>query len=385
MQAVIDARGHAGALGSFDAVLLGTVMALLSLSIIMVFSVTVVDDSDGGASFARIARHSAHIAVGVIAMLLISRFSPVFWQRAARLLLVAGILLLILVLIPAIGIEVNGSRRWLGIASIRVQPSELMKFIMIVFMADYLTRRRGQLKSFRLGVVNVAAVVGVVGMLLLLEPDLGSTVVIAATVFAMMYVAGVRYSHMVLCISVAATAFAALVYLSPYRLQRVLSFQDPWADPWNTGFQLSQALIAFGRGEWLGAGLGQSIQKLFYLPHAGNDFLAAVIAEELGFAGILVLITLYMLLVWRGFAIARQADQGGHDCAALIARGATILIALQAIINLGVNMGVLPTKGLTLPLVSYGGSSMIVTLMLVGLVLGVDRQVRMPAAGRGST
>ncbi|MCZ7600236.1 MAG: putative lipid II flippase FtsW [Gammaproteobacteria bacterium] len=296
--------------------------------------------------------------------------------------MVAGVVLLALVLVPGIGVEVNGSQRWIALGPLRVQPSELMKLAMIVYMADYLTRRRAQLRSFRLGVVNVGLVVALVAVLLLFEPDLGTTVVLAATVFAMMYLSGVRYLHMALCVAAAAAAFAVLVYVSPYRLERVLSFQNPRADPFDSGFQLSQALIAFGRGEWFGAGLGQSIQKLYYLPHAANDFLAAVIAEELGLAGIVALIGLYVAFTWRGFSIAAAAEKAGHHFAARLVHGATFLVALQAIVNLGVNMGVLPTKGLTLPLMSYGGSSMIVTLCMVGLIFGVDRQLRAPAAGR---
>ncbi len=383
MQAVAAmARGGPRIEWRVDALLVGTIVALVGFSLVMVFSVTVVDEDAGVAGFSRIVRHAAYIGIGALAMSVIALVPTAVWQRFSRPLMVAGVVLLALVLVPGLGLEVNGSRRWFALGPVRVQPSELMKLIMIVYMADYLTRRRAQLKSFRLGVFNVGLVVALVGVLLLLEPDLGSTVVLAATVFAMMYVSGVRYWHMALCVLAAALAFAVLVYVSPYRLERVLSFQDPWADPYNSGFQLSQALIAFGRGEWFGAGLGQSIQKLYYLPHASNDFLAAVIAEELGLAGICVLVGLYATLTWRGFAVAAAAEKGGHDFSARMVHGAIMLIAMQAIVNLGVNMGVLPTKGLTLPLMSYGGSSMIVTLGLLGLVLAVDRETRRPAGRR---
>ncbi len=382
MQAVVAAMFDPARLAwRVDGVFLGGVVALLGFSLVMVFSVTVVAD-DGGADFSRILRHGAYIGIGCVAMGVFALLPVSLWQRFARPLMVAGVVLLALVLVPGIGIEVNGSQRWFAVGAVRVQPSELMKLIMIVYMADYLTRRRAQLRSFRLGVFNVGLVVALVGVLLLLEPDLGTTVVLAATVFAMMYVSGVRYLHMLLCVLAAAAAFAVLVYISPYRLERVLSFQNPWADPYDSGFQLSQALIAFGRGEWFGAGLGQSIQKLYYLPHASNDFLAAVVAEELGLAGIALLIGLYVLLLWRGFAVAAAAERGGHDFSARMVHGIVMMIAMQALVNLGVNMGVLPTKGLTLPLMSYGGSSMIVTLALVGLVLAVDRETRHPAGRR---
>ena len=363
----------------FDPLLLAVVGLLLALSLVMVFSATVMSGQGATGGLDKISKHAAHILIGLSLAAIIATTSTAIWQRGAVWLLVAAMALLVLVLIPGIGLDINGSRRWLGLGGFRLQPSELMKFVMIIYMADYLTRRRAQLKNFRLGILNIAAIVGAAGVLMLLEPDLGTTVVIVATVFMMMFVSGVRFSHMLLCVCVAASAFVALVVFSPYRLQRVLSFQDPWADPYGSGFQLAQALIAFGRGEWFGAGLGQSIQKLFYLPHASNDFLAAVMAEELGLAGIAVLILLYAVLLWRGFGIAAKAEQSGHDFQARVAHGASILLAIQAMINLGVNMGALPTKGLTLPLMSYGGSSMLVSLALVGLLLAVDRELRKPA------
>ena len=366
-------------LPNLDTVLLMVVGLLLCFSLVMVFSATVMVDQETGGGLNKITKHTAHVFVGILGALLISMTPTTWWQNSATWLLVVGLLLLVLVLIPGIGLEINGSRRWFGIGPVRIQPSEIMKFIMIVYMADYLTRRRGQLKNFRLGVLNIAAVVGAAGILLLLEPDLGTTVVIALTVFMMMFVSGVRWDHMLLCVLSAAAAFVALVVASPYRMQRVLSFQDPWADPYGSGFQLSQALIAFGRGEWFGTGLGQSIQKLFYLPHASNDFLAAVVAEELGFAGILALILLYAVLLWRGFSIAARAERAGREFQARLAHGGTILLSIQALINLGVNTGALPTKGLTLPLMSYGGSSMLISLALIGLLFAVDREIRQPA------
>ncbi len=366
-----------------DVWLLGAVTVLLCLSVVMVFSATIAADSHtSGNGFPRIYRHVTYIGVGLLVMIAVALVPSDLWQKVAKPLMLSGIVLLLLVLIPSIGREVNGSTRWIAVGVIRMQPSEIMKFIMIVYMADYLTRHRAQLKNFRLGVLNIAGIVGLVGGLLLLEPDLGTTVVITSTVFAMMYVSGVRYTHLLLCLVVAAIAFVILVAVAPYRVERVLSFQNPWADPWRSGFQLSQALIAFGRGGWFGAGLGQSIQKLFYLPHASNDFLAAVTAEELGFAGIVALLALYVLVLWRGFAIAAKAEKVGHVFAARMVHGVVIMVSLQATINLGVNMGLLPTKGLTLPLMSYGGSSMVVTLAMLGLVFSVERGMRKPAGRR---
>ena len=369
--------------GRLDRWMLINIVALLCFSVVMVYSATVVvDQHGGGQGFTRAHKHGVFVLLGLVVMFVVAHIPVSFWQRGCRYFMAAGVLALAVILIPGVGHEVNGSTRWFAVGSLRIQPSEFMKFFMIIYMADYLTQYREQLKTVRYGIANIAAVVGLVGGLLLLEPDMGTTVVIAATVFCMMYLSGVRITHMLMCVAVAGIAFYLLVVLSPYRLDRWMSYQDPWADPWKSGFQLTQALIAFGRGEWFGLGLGQSIQKLFYLPHAANDFLAAVVAEELGFAGILALLGLYGALLWRGFAIAARAERDGHDFHARIVHGVIILISLQAIVNLGVNMGVLPTKGLTLPLMSYGGSSIVVTLALVGLVFAVDRDIRKPAGKR---
>lgn len=385
---VRDAARYAGLAGRFaadggrlDGPLLAVVLLLLGFSLVMVFSATVVEGF-GGEGSGRALKHALFIVLGLAAMLAVARVPPTAWRRLSKPLMLLGIGALALVLLPGFGHEVNGSTRWLDLGGLRAQPSELMKFAMVVYMADYLVRRHEQLANFRLGVVNVALVVGPVGALLLLEPDLGAAVLIVATVAAMMYVSGVRYVHMLSCALVAALAFAVLAAASPERMERLTSFQDPWADAWNSGFQLSQALIAFGRGEWFGLGLGQSIQKMFYLPHAANDFLAAVVAEELGFIGIAALLGLYLAFVVRGFGIAARASRAGCEFCARLAHGVVVLVALQAIINLGVNMGVLPTTGLTLPLMSYGGSSMVVTCALVGLVFAVARRTAPRGARR---
>ena len=227
----------------------------------------------------------------------------------------------------------------------------------------------------------MAVVITVVGVLLLLEPDFGSAVVIAATVVTMMFLGGVKVAHFLLCIGMGAGLFTALAMTSAYRLQRVMSFMDPFSDPFNSGFQLVQALIAIGRGEWFGVGLGNSIQKLFYLPHAHNDFLLAVIGEELGFIGLLVLIGLFAMLIFRIFRLAMLAERSGRMFESRVAQGIGVLLAIQAIINIGVNLGVLPTKGLTLPFMSYGGSSLIANCMLMGVLFAIDREVRQKPGG----
>jgi cell division protein FtsW len=271
---------------------------------------------------------------------------------------------------------VNGSTRWLAVGPIRMQPAEVAKLCMVIYAAGYLTRKRESLGDFTQGVLIIGIVLAALALLLLLQPDFGSSVVITVTVGAMLFLGGIRFWHFLLCLLVGITATVVLAYIEPYRWARVTSFLNPWSDPYDSGFQLAQALIAFGRGEWLGVGLGESIQKLYYLPHANNDFLLAVIAEELGVAGVLAVIGLFGIVLWRAFAIARRAELAGKVYAARLAQGLGLLLIFQAIVNMGVNMGVLPTKGLTLPFMSYGGSSMLSSCVAVGLLLMVDRDSR---------
>jgi cell division protein FtsW len=252
---------------------------------------------------------------------------------------------------------------------------------MIVYAAGYLVRKQEELKFFTQGILMISIVLAVIGMLLLQEPDLGSVVVISLTVFAMLFLGGVRFWHFTAVVGAGLGGMALLTFLSPYRMARITGFLDPWADPFNTGFQLTQALIAFGRGEWLGVGLGASIQKMFYLPAAHTDFLFAVLAEELGLLGVLACMALFGVIVWRAFQIARSAEINGQIYAARLAQGVGLLLGMQAMINMGVNMGALPTKGLTLPFVSYGGSSMIVCCLAAGLLLRVGREQRRQKVG----
>jgi cell division protein FtsW len=251
-----------------------------------------------------------------------------------------------------------------------------MKIAALIYFADYLARKKDDLHLFKVGIINVGLVVGAIGLLLLLEPDFGTAVVITAAVAFMMFLAGVRFWHFIISISVAAGLMVLIMWMEPYRVARLLSYQDPWADPFGSGFQLVQALIAIGRGEWFGIGLGGSIQKLFYLPHAGNDFLIAIVGEELGAVGIFSVLGLFALFLFRVFAIARRALNLGQRFSGFLAQGIGILITLQAFVHIGVNTGLLPTKGLTLPMMSYGGSSMISNLAAVGLLLAIDRHSR---------
>ncbi len=289
-------------------------------------------------------------------------------------------------MLPGIGVEVNGSTRWINLAVFRLQVSEPAKLLALIYMAGYLVRHGEEVRYTGAGFLKPLGLLLIAALLLLMEPDFGATVVLMTTALVMMFMAGVSLWKFGGLIAVAGTAFAALALLSPYRLQRLTAFIDPWNDPFNTDFQLTQSLIAIGRGEWFGVGLGASIQKLFYLPEAHTDFVFAVLAEELGLIGILVLLGLYALVVYRTYVIAARAEQGGNLFAAYLAYGIGTWLGMQAVINVGVNTGLLPTKGLTLPLLSYGGSSMLVTCIAIALLLRIDYETRcnvnsLPASG----
>jgi cell division protein FtsW len=285
-------------------------------------------------------------------------------------------ILLALVLVPSIGREVNGSRRWISLLVVNFQPSEFMKLFVVLYAASYTVRRAAYLNSFRKGFLPMLIVMLGVGLLLLLEPDFGSFVVITAVMMAILFLGGVGLKLFGGLASFVLASLLALIWMEPYRMQRFFGFMDPWDDPYGKGYQLSHALIAFGRGEWLGVGLGGSVEKLFYLPEAHTDFLLAVIAEELGFAGVLAVIALFGLLVLRAFVIGRQAAVRERPFSALVAQGIGIWMGFQALINMGVNMGMLPTKGLTLPLMSFGGSSILVSCVALAVLLRIDWENR---------
>jgi len=378
MSATLQAR-RAAAVAGPDRFLLVTVAALLSLGLVTVFSASIATDAATlDTNYRHLLRQSAHIALGLLLLVGCARLKLAHLQRASRALLVAGLAALVAVL--AFGVEVNGSLRWLEFGGVRAQPSEAVKVAAVVYFADYFARKQAELHKFQVGVINPGLVAGLIGFLLLLEPDFGAATVIAATVAGMMFLAGVKFRHFCAGVSAAGALLTALVWAEPYRVKRLIAHRDPWADPFDGGFQLVQALIAIGRGEWFGAGLGNSIQKLFYLPHAATDFLAAVMAEELGAAGVFAVLLLYALLLWRAFAIGRRGAAQGHRFAALLAQGIGVLFALQAAVHVGVNTGLLPTKGLTLPLLSYGGSSMICSMAAVGLLFAADRETRATVA-----
>ncbi len=363
-------RGFAGV----DRGLLLAVSALASMGIVMVASASVgFAAATYGDGLYFLKRHLVYVllAVGVLAVML--RIPSRFWFENGGLLLALTIALLILVLIPGIGREVNGSRRWLNLGPFNVQVSELAKLAVIVFMASHLRRKQvqGQWQNF----VKHLAILGLVIVLLLLEPDFGSSVVIAATVLVMMFLGGVRLWQFAGLMLVGVVGLVVIAISSPYRMQRLVTFLDPWADQYNSGYQLTQSLIAFGRGEWFGVGLGNSVQKLFYLPEAHTDFVLAIIGEEFGLFGVLVVLAFFVLLVTRVLAIARKAVLRQEWFAVYVLFGIAALLAGQAFINVGVTSGLLPTKGLTLPFISYGGSSLLVSSAMVALVMRVGKEL----------
>ena len=283
---------------------------------------------------------------------------------------------MIIVLIPGIGKHVNGSARWLGAGPISIQVSEFMKLAMILYLASYLVRHREEVHERLIGFIKPLLILIIICILLLKEPDFGAATVILATSLGMMFLAGARLGQFMGLLVLSLTAFSILAISSPYRLQRLTSFLNPWANPFDSGYQLTQSLIAFGRGNWFGVGLGESIQKLFYLPEAHTDFVFAILTEELGLLGALFLIATYALLTIRIFMIGRRAQELQYDFAAYVAYGIGLWISLQVLINFGVNTGLLPTKGLTLPFMSYGGSSLLISCVAISILIRIDYENR---------
>jgi len=376
---------NSAALGPWcDTWLLGTVVVLLCFGLVMVASASVsLADRQFGQPFYYSLRQFLYVGLGVAAAVVVMRTRLVYWEKGGVVLLIAGAALLVAVLIPGVGRQVNGSTRWLPFGIFNLQASELVKLFVIVYLAGYLVRRGDEVRNSIKGFLKPLAILAVLSLLLLMEPDFGSTAVMFATALGMMFLGGVRLWEFFALLGAVVAAMAGLALSSPYRLERLTTFLNPWADPFDSGFQLTQALIAIGRGEWFGVGLGGSIQKLFYLPEAHTDFLFAVLAEELGLLGVVSVIALFTLVVWRSFVIAYRAEQSGNRFAAYLAYGIGMWIGLQAFINIGVNMGALPTKGLTLPLMSYGGSSIIVMCVAVALLLRVDYETRFPRGRTG--
>jgi cell division protein FtsW len=301
------------------------------------------------------------------------------WERSGFFLLAFALFLLILVLLPGVGQQVNGSQRWLNLGPISVEASEPARLCLLIYVAGYAVRRHDNLHTLG-GLLKPLIPLGAAAMLMLLEPDFGGAVVLLAVSMVMLFVAGTRLRNFALFAALGVAGLSVIAVASPYRVERLVSFTDPWADPFDSGFQLVQSLIAIGRGKLFGVGLGNSVQKLLYLPETQTDFLFAIIGEELGLLGCTVVITLFTLVVWRGFVIGRRALMAGHRFGSYLSYGLATWFGLQAFINMGVTMGLLPTKGTTLPLMSYGGSSLLVTCVLIALLLRVDYETRMTQA-----
>ena len=371
-------------LSELDQALIWSVLLLLSLGLVMVYSASIaIAEAKYGVDSAGhyLLRHGAYLTIGLLSGFIVFRIPMHLWQKYATHLFLLSILLLILVLIPGIGREVNGSQRWISLFVVNLQPSEFTKLFMIMYAADYVVRKTEHLNSFRKGFLPILFALSIVGFLLLLEPDFGAFVVVIALAMAILFLGGMSLKIFVGLISFLAIGLFVLIQSASYRMDRIVAFMDPWADPYGKGYQLSHALIAFGRGEWLGVGLGGSVEKLFYLPEAHTDFLLAVLAEELGFVGVATVIGLFIWLVLRTFVIGRRATKLECHFSALVAQGIGIWIGIQALINMGVNMGVLPTKGLTLPLMSFGGSSITANCIALAVLLRIDWENRQRLTG----
>ena len=367
-------------IAEFDQGLVWITVLLVGLGLVMVYSASIAiaesSRSSGYQPTYYLLRHGLFVGVGVMAAVVAFQIPLRLWQLAAPYLFLLGAGLLVLVLMPGVGREVNGSQRWISLGFVTVQPSEFMKLAAVLYAADYTARKAAHMASFRKGFLPMFVVMMGVGWLLLREPDFGAFVVITVIAMGILFLGGMNWKLFAGLFSLLLVGFVVLILTSPYRLQRVVGFMDPWADPYGKGYQLSHALIAFGRGEWLGVGLGASVEKLFYLPEAHTDFLLAVIAEELGFVGVAAIIAAFVWIVARAFMIGRRAASLDRHFSALAAQGIGLWIGVQAIINIGVNTGMLPTKGLTLPLVSFGGSALVATCCALALLLRVDWENR---------
>jgi cell division protein FtsW len=365
---------------SLDLALIWSATLLCAIGLVMVYSASIaMAEAERFTGFRPgyfLYRHGAYLAVGFVLAIATFRVPMWLWQKAAPWLFLLGTLTLIAVLLPGVGREVNGSRRWIPLGFMSFQPSEVMKLLVVLYAADYTVRKAAFMDDFRKGFMPMFAVMTAIAFLLLREPDFGALVVVTTISMAILFLGGLNWRLFAGLAVLLGAAFVVLIFSSPYRLQRILGFMDPWADAYGKGYQLSHSLIAFGRGEWFGVGLGASVEKLFYLPEAHTDFLLAVIAEELGFAGVAAVITLFLFLVHRAFAVGRQAASLERYFAALVAQGIGVWFSAQAFINMGVNMGLLPTKGLTLPLLSFGGTGIVVNCMALAILMRIDFENR---------
>mgnify|MGYP001812785197 FL=1 len=358
-----------------DPLLIFAVASLLLLGVVMVASASMsVAEREYGSAFFYLQRHAAHLVVGLLLGLVVLGIPSEWWRAGSPVALMFAFALLLVVLLPGVGHEVNGSVRWIRLGPLNLQVSEPARLLIMIYLCGYLLRHGDAVRASLVGFAKPLVVVALACALLLAQPDFGAATVLLATCLGIMFLAGVRFSHFLLLFVVAALALAALALSSDYRIARLKGFLDPWADPFNGGFQLTQSLIAIGSGHVGGTGLGASVQKLFYLPEAHTDFVFAVLAEEFGLVGVVTIVVLYAVLVWRAMLIGAAAQAGSRYFQALLAGGIGIWFGIQSSVNIGVNMGLLPTKGLTLPLISYGGSSLVVSLMAVALLFRIHHE-----------
>lgn len=346
---------------------------LLAIGLVMLTSSSMaLAQKQTGFAFYYMQRQLIYITLGLLVGFVVLQIPTRLWQQMSRGLLLLSFLLLILVLVPGIGHKVNGAQRWIAFGFFNIQVSEIAKVCLMIYFADYISRHYEMITTQGLGFAKALWPMLVIVGLLLFQPDFGTAVVILATILGVLFLAGAPLHYFILMVIGLSTALTALAVSAPYRWQRITSFLNPWADQYASGYQLSQALIAFGRGEWLGLGLGSGIQKLFYLPEAHTDFIFAVLSEELGLFGALIILCLYALFIYRGMRIGQQAAIAKQYFQAYLAYGISLCLGLQTLVSIGVNTGLLPTKGLTLPLMSYGGSSLMITIIAISLLLRIS-------------
>jgi cell division protein FtsW len=366
----------------YDRWLILLIVSILGFGLLMVASASItVSELQLHQPFYYFYRQAIFLILGIAIGSVVVQFEIAVWEKISGYLLIGVMLLLFLVLIPGIGHSVNGSMRWIGFGPAGMQVSEMAKFAVVVYLAGYLIRQHAEIKTRFMGFVKPMGILAIIAGLLIIEPDFGATVVIIITALGMMFLGGMRLRHFVLLFAFILVVMSVIAISEPYRVKRLTTFLDPWANPFGNGYQLTQSLMAFGRGGWFGVGLGKSIQKMFYLPESYTDFIFAVMAEELGLIGIMFVMVLFTLLVMRILAIGRQAQKLEHHFAGFVAYGFAFWIGIQFMVNVGVNSGILPTKGLTLPLMSYGGSSMLVTCIVFAILLRIDYENRMMLFG----
>ncbi|MDJ0795048.1 MAG: putative lipid II flippase FtsW [Woeseiaceae bacterium] len=359
-----------------DTILLAIVLALLLGGFVILASASIsISENAANNPFFHIERQLLAAAIGAAAGTVCLFIPMQVWQNLGPLMLLLGLFLLAVVLVPGVGHEVNGSTRWVRVGFMNLQVSEPARLCFLMYLSGYLVRRNKALREEFVGFLRPMLVLTLACGLLLMEPDFGAAIVLMATAMTMLFVAGARIRDFVVFFCAAIFAVIALTVAAPYRMKRLTGFLDPWSDPYDSGFQLTQSLIAIGRGEWFGVGLGDSVQKLFYLPEAHTDFVFAVFAEEFGLFGSLVLVGLFLALLWRIYKLGMRAHEAERFFEAYFAIGLGTWLGLQAFINIGVNMGLLPTKGLTLPLISYGRSSLIITMICIGLLLRIHHEL----------